>query len=36
MSVVIPVRDDAVHLRRCLDALAVQSLLADEVIVAAG
>jgi glycosyltransferase involved in cell wall biosynthesis len=33
VSVVIPVRDDAVHLRRCLDALAMQSVVADEVIV---
>ncbi|MBF4605767.1 glycosyltransferase family 2 protein [Curtobacterium sp. VKM Ac-2884] len=33
VSVVIPVRDDAAHLRRCLDALAVQTLLADEVVV---
>lgn len=33
VSVVIPVRDDAAHLRRCLDALAGQTLLADEVVV---
>jgi len=33
VSVVIPVRDDAVHLRRCLTALAVQTRPADEVVV---
>jgi glycosyltransferase involved in cell wall biosynthesis len=33
VSVVIPVLDDAAHLRRCLDALAVQTVLADEVVV---
>lgn len=33
VSVVVPVRDDAEHLRRCLDALAVQSVRPDEVIV---
>ncbi|GAA3341092.1 glycosyltransferase family A protein [Curtobacterium pusillum] len=33
VSVVVPVRDDAVHLCRCLDALAEQSVAADEVIV---
>lgn len=33
VSVVVPVRDDAVHLRRCLDALVAQTLPATEVIV---
>lgn len=33
VSVVVPVRDDAVHLRRCLAALAVQTVRADEVVV---
>ncbi|SDQ22718.1 Glycosyl transferase family 2 [Curtobacterium sp. UNCCL20] len=33
VSVVVPVRDDAAHLRRCLQALAAQSAPADEVIV---
>ncbi len=33
VSVVIPVRDDAAHLRRCLDALALQTVPADEVVV---
>ncbi|SDQ22985.1 glycosyltransferase family 2 protein [Microbacterium sp. cf332] len=33
VSVVIPVKDDAVMLRRCLDALAAQSEPADEVVV---
>ncbi|WIB77825.1 glycosyltransferase family 2 protein [Curtobacterium sp. MCPF17_002] len=33
VSVVVPVLDDAVHLRRCLDALAAQSVIPDEVIV---
>lgn len=33
VSVVVPVRDDAVHLRRCLAALAAQSVLPDEVLV---
>ncbi|SOC89508.1 Glycosyltransferases, probably involved in cell wall biogenesis [Curtobacterium sp. 314Chir4.1] len=33
VSVVVPVRDDAAHLRQCLDALAGQSVPADEVIV---
>jgi glycosyltransferase involved in cell wall biosynthesis len=33
VSVVIPVRDDAEHLRRCLVALAAQSVPADEVLV---
>lgn len=33
MSVVIPVRDDAAHLRRCLDALAAQTVRADELLV---
>lgn len=32
-SVVIPVKDDGVRLRRCLDALAVQTRPADEIIV---
>ncbi|MBT1669689.1 glycosyltransferase [Curtobacterium flaccumfaciens pv. flaccumfaciens] len=33
VSVVIPVRDDALHLRRCLGALAAQTRPADEVVV---
>lgn len=33
VSVVVPVRDDAAHLRRCLDALAAQTVLADEIVV---
>lgn len=33
VSVVIPVKDDAVLLRRCLDALAVQRVLPDEIVV---
>ncbi|MBT1677432.1 glycosyltransferase [Curtobacterium aurantiacum] len=33
VSVVIPVRDDSVHLRRCLEALAAQTVPADEVVV---
>lgn len=33
VSVVIPVRDDAVHLRRCLRALASQTVRPDEVVV---
>lgn len=33
VSVVIPVRDDAEHLRRCLDALTTQTRRADEIVV---
>jgi glycosyltransferase involved in cell wall biosynthesis len=33
VSVVVPVLDDAAHLRRCLEALAAQTVRADEVIV---
>lgn len=33
VSVVIPVRDDGPHLRRCLQALAVQTRAADEIVV---
>ncbi|PYY31932.1 glycosyltransferase family 2 protein [Curtobacterium sp. MCBD17_030] len=33
VSVVVPVRDDAEHLRRCLTALAAQTRLPDEVVV---
>lgn len=33
VSVVIPVRDDAPHLRRCLRALAAQSVAPDEIVV---
>lgn len=33
VSVVIPVRDDGPHLRRCLQALAAQTVAADEVVV---
>lgn len=33
VSVVVPVRDDAAHLRRCLAALATQTVAPDEVIV---
>lgn len=33
VSVVVPVLDDAEHLRRCLDALATQSVRPDEVVV---
>ncbi|MFJ4038085.1 glycosyltransferase family 2 protein [Microbacterium sp. NPDC090007] len=33
VSVVIPVRDDAVHLRRCLTALGAQTLTPDEIVV---
>ena len=33
VSVVVPVLDDAEHLARCLDALAVQTLPADEIVV---
>jgi len=33
VSIVVPVRDDAAHLRRCLDAVTAQSVLADEVVV---
>ncbi|MEV7758811.1 glycosyltransferase [Microbacterium sp. NPDC089180] len=33
VSVVIPVRDDSAHLRRCLGALAAQTLAPDEIVV---
>lgn len=33
VSVVIPVRDDGPHLRRCLDALAAQTIAPDEIVV---